>query len=160
MVNLNNIFEKFYENTVTDFNDIDFKNLIQIIRKAKKLNNFFRNNNMPNMNIIRRYAKIMELIYNNQNKDNNNINNFSKYARTNSVSEKLLLYMLSIDPNFEALIIFESCNTTKEIKKNIELKFGVYDPNLIKIEKHYLKRFAGNIKKEQMNEEIEKRVFK
>lgn len=153
------ILNKFYENSITNFSDIDFKKLIKLMQKAEKLNFFYTNQHL-NLDIVRRYTKIMELIYTNQNRPEYGTNSLASYANTQSNSEKLLLYMLSIDPNLEALIIYESYNTIKEIKQNIKLKFGVYDPNLIKIEKHYLKRFASNFKREKINETIEKKIFK
>lgn len=78
----------------------------------------------------------------------------------NTDAEKYILFMLSIDPTFEAIKIYEETNHINEIKLKMTNFFGVYDSKLIKIEKEFIKLFLSEKEKEQINEEIEKRVFK
>ena len=68
--------------------------------------------------------------------------------------------MYSVDPNFEATIIYGVENNTKSIKEKLTQKFGIYDPNLIKIEKFVITNFLNQKQKDEINEEIENRIFK
>lgn len=68
--------------------------------------------------------------------------------------------MFCIDPEFEAFMIFNECNTTKEIRTKLELKFGIPDINLAKIEKEFIKNFLKEEEKEKIDEEINKRIWK
>ena len=89
--------------------------------------------------------------------DNNHINpNFV----TTSMAEKLLLFMFSIDPNFEIAIIFGSEDRIYTAKEKIKEKFGIYDINLIKVEKLVIKNFLSEQKRNEINEEIDRRAFK
>ena len=159
MTNFSILFNSFYKDLKIDFNEIDLKKLLEIKLKSKQLNKYYENE-FDKKDKARRYSKVMELIHTNHMRRTNNINCLSNFAITNTQSEKILLYMLSIDPELNALIIYGTCNKTQDVKEQIKAKFGVYDPNLIKIEKQYLKRFLSEEKKDQMKDEIIKRVFK
>ena len=100
------------------------------------------------------------MIHTSYNGNHNNINPLISYAVTNTGAEKLLLYILSVDPELEALLIYNTYNTRKEIKEKLIEKFGVYDPNLAKIETQYVKRFLSADKQNKINKEIERRVYK
>lgn len=142
---MNSFYEKFNE---IKCNELTLKKIIEIIKTSKELNTFFNNQNIDLWK-IEKYIKIM----------NNIKTNPKKFNVTNS-SEKLLLLMFAVDPEFEAAIIYGECNTTKEIKTKFKNKFGLYDPNLIKIENYFIKHFLSTKQKENIQKEIEKRAFK
>jgi len=149
------IMNSFYNVDKVSFKDINFKKLYDIINRSKYINKIFLNKNFRAYK-SERYLKIMELIHTNY-REGNPVKN--EYATT-SLAEKLLLFMFSIDPNFEAAIIYGSEDRTFDAKKQIEEKFGVYDINLIKIEKMVIKNFLSETKRNQIYEEIDKRAFK
>lgn len=155
MQNKQLIMNSFYNVDKVSFKDINFKKLYDIINRAKYINKMFLNKDFRSYK-SERYLKIMELIHTNY-REGNPVKN--EYATT-SLSEKLLLFMFSIDPNFEAAIIYGSEDRTFDAKKQIEEKFGVYDINLIKIEKMVIKNFLSETKRNQIYEEIDKRAFK
>lgn len=159
MMNLDIVFKFFYKDLDVNFMEIDLKKLLELKVKAKKLNNFFKHPDNPE-NVVQRYGRIMQMIHTSYNANKNNINELANCAITNTGAEKLLLYMLSIDPELESLIIYNSYNTRQEIKDKMLLKFGIYDPNLAKIETQYVKRFLSSDKQNKINEEIERRVYK
>ena len=147
--------DAFYKGVKTNFSDIDLKKLYEIKARSKELNNIFNCEHFKQRK-SQRYTKIMEFINSGHRKG---VPTKSKYATTTD-SEKLLLFMYSIDPNFEAAIIFGSKNNTKEIKKQMEKEFGIYDLNLIKIEQLVIKKFLSEKKRQEIYDEIDKRSFK
>lgn len=158
-MDFNVLLNYFYKDLTCNFNEIDLKKLIEIKAKAAELNKHFKNKKFGR-NQTERHGKIMQLIHTGYKRVTENVDGLTKYTNTNTPSEKLLLYILSIDPELEALIIYNSYNTLREIEYQSILNFGIYDPNLAKIEKQYLKRFASTNQKSQINEEIERRAFK
>ena len=155
----NVIYKAFYKDLDINFNEIDLKKLLELKTKGKKLNRFYTHADEPE-NIVQRYCRIMEMIHTSYKGNENGTNPLANYAITNTSAEKLLLYMLSVDPELEALIIYNSCNTRQEIKEQMTSKFGVYDSKLAKIETHYVKRFLSTDKQNKIIEEIERRVYK
>lgn len=135
-------FYKYLNNA--NFKEINLKKLIELKTKAKTLNNFY-NYEEENYGKGDRYAKVMDKI---------------KTRPGMSKEEKYLLFMLSVDPDFEAFKIYSECNKTEEIKTKMIYKFGVFDQYLVIIEKFYIKRFLSEKKRNEINEEIEKRIFK
>ena len=133
-----NNFNNFNINDITNEN-IKFYKLIsnQLLEEKNLSNNKFIN-----------YIKIIKKLILNPN-DYNVFND----------SEKYILFMLTIDPNFEAIKIYEESNNVKEIKKKMINYFGVYDKNLIEIEKRFIKSFLSDKEKENLEKEIEKRIF-
>ena len=71
-----------------------------------------------------------------------------------------LLFLLSIDPELEAVITFGSFNKIIEVKYEFEKKFGIYDIGLVRLEKLYIKKFLTKEKQNELKEEIENRSFK
>lgn len=141
--------DTFYKNlNNTKFNNINTEIILNLINNSKILNKFYNNENIK-MHKSQRYIKIM-----------NAINCDFKRLNLNSQAEKYLLFMFSVDPNFEAFKIFNEYNTTKEIKQALSKYFGIYDAKLISIEKLFIKNFLSEKKKNEINEEIEKRIFK
>ena len=92
----------------------------------------------------------------------NYMNKIKKLQKCNNLNEteKYILFMFSIDPNFEAIKILGEYNKLNEIKLAMILNFGIYDKNLFTIEKFYIKYFFSEKEKEDINNEIEKRAFK
>lgn len=92
----------------------------------------------------------------------NYINKIKKLEKSNifNNTEKFILFMFSVDPNFEAIKILGEYNKLNEIKLAMILNFGIYDKNLFTIEKFYIKHFFSEKEKEDINNEIEKRAFK
>ena len=126
------VLKSFYKDLDINFNEVDLKKLLELKANSKQLNRFYKYADMPD-NIAQRYCKIMEMIHTNYNGNHNSINPLVNCAVTNTGAEKLLLYILSVDPELEALLIYNTYNTRKEIKEKLIEKFGVYDPNLAKI---------------------------
>ena len=81
-----------------------------------------------------------------------------KYNITND-AEKYVLFMFSVDPTFEAIKIYEECNHIADTIEKMKSYFGIYDNNLIKIEKNFIKYFLSQEEKYKFNEEINKRIF-
>lgn len=145
----------FYNVNKINFKDINAEKLQDIINRSRNIHKMFLNEYFrPHKS--ERYLKIMEIIHSNY-REANPVKN--EYATT-SIAEKFLLFMFSIDPSFEAAIIHGSENRTIDIKRQIEEKFGIYDINLIKIEKVVIKNFLSETKRNQIYEEIDRRTFK
>ena len=147
--------QTFYNVDKISFKDIDNSKLLNIIDQSKRINKLFLTEEFRSCK-SERYLRIMELINSNYRE---NIPVKSHYATT-SLAEKFLLFMFSIDPEFEIAIIYATEDRIYNIKKQIREKFGVYDPYLIKIEKAVIKKFLSKEKQNEITEEIEKRAFK
>jgi len=154
IINTNNL-KAFYNNLDLNKEDISLDKLNSIKERAIQFNNLY-NSIYFKRNRAERYIRIMELI--NSNCSNKYIINSKFYTSSNT--EKLILFMYSVDPNFEATIIYGVENNTKSIREKITQKFGIYDPNLIKIEKFVITNFLNQKQKDEINEEIENRIFK
>ena len=148
--------ENFYENNIIDLKyDLDYIDE-EIINKLKEKSNILNNMfNHSKMTKLEKYCKKMERIKTSPKKEND----FNKIATSNS-TEKLLLFMFSVDPNFEAFLIYSTYNTLKEIKYEMNKTFGLYDPYLVKVERAFIKHLLNEEEKNKINEEIERRVFK
>ena len=59
----------------------------------------------------------------------------------NNDDEILYVYVLIVDPNLEYLKIYESSNKVHELKKRTIKFLGIFDPNLLGLEKIFNKRF-------------------
>lgn len=141
--------ESFYKYlSECDFSEITLKKLIELIHNSKKLNKFYTNTESE-FSITERYIKVMNTVKTNP-----------KTYGALTQAERYLLFMFAIDPTFEATIIYASLNKTDEIKQHLFDRFGVYDKNLVAIEKYYIKRFLSPKKKEAINEEINRRIYK
>lgn len=147
--------QAFYNTNKIHLNKIDNNKLLDIIEKAKRINKLFLDESFKSCK-SERYLRIMELIHSNYSTTRDVKNHYA----TKSQEEKFLLFMFSIDPNFEIAIIHASEDRTYDIKTKIREKFGVYDPYLIRIEKAVIKSLLSNEKKNEIYEEIEKRAFK
>jgi len=147
--------QTFYSVDKISLKNIDNDKLLNIIEQSKKINRLFLDESFKSCK-SERYLRIMELINSNYSKTRDVKNHYA----TKSQEEKFLLFMFSIDPNFEIAIIHASEDRTYNIKTKIRKKFGVYDPYLIRIEKAVIKKLLSNEKKNEIYEEIEKRAFK
>lgn len=141
--------DSFYRNlNGTKFKGLTKEKLIQLINTSKSLNGYYNNNNIP-FNKVSKYVKIM-----------NRIKINPKGYGITSEAEKYLLFMFSVDPSFEAAKIHGECNKTEEVKNKMEIYFGIYDRRLIILENFFIKHFLSEKKRNEINEEIEKRVYK
>lgn len=149
-VPMNNIYDymrRFYNNRSINFKNITIEK-IKELKELSTLTSNILNSNKFNTD-AENYVKLM-----------NNIRlNYKKYG-IQSDAEKLILFMFSIDPTFEAAKIAGECNRTDEIKYKMINKFGLYDKNLIKIENFFIKYFLSEKYKKYINDEIERRAFK
>lgn len=150
--NYKSVINNFYKDNKINFSLIDEEKINLLKEKANYLNNSFKNTTITK---IDKYCKTIEKIKTAP-KRKNEFNNFS----TDNDTEKLLLFMFSIDTNFEVFYIYSTYNTIKDIKEKIIDKFGVYDPYLIKVEKLFIKKLLTQEEQDKINEEIERRVFK
>ena len=78
----------------------------------------------------------------------------------NGYEQIYFLFMFSVDPTFEALKIYAESNKIDEIKIKFFNRFGLFDKNLVLLEKFYIKNFALKKQKQEISEEITKRIFK
>lgn len=145
MVTLNLFYKDFGK---ANFKNITKEQLENVIAVSKLLNPYIKENDLSHIK-ARKYIKVVERIRNAP----------KKYNLTTN-AEKLLLLMLSVDSNFETYIIYGESNTIYEIEKKMRLKFGLFDKNLIKIEKVFINCYLNKKKKSMLDEEIEKRVYK
>lgn len=136
----------FYRNLkLIKMGEISLKKVEELKELSKKLNIFFENTN-SDFSKIRKYAKI--------------VNRIKMNPKPYTALEQRLLLMFSVDPEFEAIMIFEESNYINQIKSNMVKRFGLYDPNLINTEKWFIKHFLSEENKNQIKEEIDRRVFK
>lgn len=142
----NSTMQYFYKDlNGTSFKNINTIKMLEIINKSTKLRKSFENDKTCGYN---KYIGLMK-----------KINNYKVNLNIKSEAEKFLVFMFVVDPNYEIFIEYGVANRTDEIKKFMENKYGVYDPKLILIEKFFVKHFLTQKKKDELNEEIERRVF-
>lgn len=140
-MDLNSFYNSFHELKIEN---IDYSKIDEIKQSSKELNYFYESKS-TDLFKSNRYIKILNKI------------------KTNPIgnpTEKLLMLMFAVDPSFEAIKIYNEHNKINEIRFAIEKHFGVYDPNLIKIEKWYIKNILDEESKISLEEEIDKRVYK
>ena len=136
----NNIIINFYKNIDNlNFNELSEERIKELYNMKDYL--LEKNSNYKIINYINKIKKI------NTNKVFNQ-------------TEKFILFMFSVDSNFEATKILGEYNILSEIKLAMTLNFGIYDKNLFTIEKFYIKHFFSEKEKKNINDEIEKRAFK
>lgn len=139
----------FYENLGnTSFKGLDPKRILILKVFSKQLNEFYTNKDIR-LNIVGRYVKIMNRIKSNP----------KGYGITND-AERYLLFMFSVDPNFEAAKIHGECDRISDAKTKMKMHFGLYDRKLILLENYFIKHFLSEEKRKEINEEIERRAFK
>ncbi|MBQ2946281.1 MAG: hypothetical protein IJE04_00325 [Bacilli bacterium] len=140
------IVQEFYK----DFKNINFKNVdnekISILKKNAL--NLLEQENITSNNFVN-YIKKMKRLNINQKKYN-----------VDCIEEKYILFMFSVDPTFEAVKIYGESNHVNDIKRKMKNVFELYDHRLISIEKEFIQYFLSENHKKEINEEIEKRVFK
>lgn len=141
-----NIIISFYKN----LNGTSFKNIndSKILELYKNSANILNPENISSHKLIN-YTKTMKKIDTNQ-----------EVYNVCSEAEKFILFMFAVDPNFEAAKIYGECNYIKEIKAKMVQYFGIFDRKLIIIENFFIKHFLSKEKRNEINEEIEKRVYR
>lgn len=139
----------FYSNlSKAHFTKLTAKKLLTLKYFSKELNKYFIT---PSNNLTKRvkYLKIMDKIKTNP-----------KFWGIEDFAEQYILFMFSVDPNFEVAITFGECNRIYEAKNLIENRIGIFDYKLLKLEKYYIKNFMTETARKQIEEEIDKRAFK
>lgn len=128
--------------------DIELEKLSKLKNDSQEVNYIYEGN-FSNYSRGNRYIKTMNKLKTNP----------KKYDLTNS-TEMLLMLMFCVDPNLEAIKIYNEFNKTDEIRFAMKKYFGVYDPNLIRIEKWYINNLLDKESKTEIEEEIQKRIYK
>ena len=144
-LHINSFYEKYHELKINDIS----KDKIDELKKASIDLSYYFNECFDYILKIQKYVRVLEKIITS-----------SKKLGANNSTEKLLLFMFIVDPNLEVIKIYEEENNLKNIKPRIQKQFGVYDHNLIKIERWYIKNVLDKESKKQIEDEIERRVFK
>lgn len=147
--------QAFYNVSKFSFKDITSEKLEDIIIRSKKIHTLYLKEDFKSCK-AERYLRIMELINSNYRTGTPVKTHYS----STSIAEKYLLFMFSIDPDFEIAIIFGSEDRLYDIKAKIREKFGIYDQSLIKIEKAVLNKIIDEKKKKEVFDEIDRRAFK
>lgn len=148
-VDITKDMKAFYRNlTVADFTKIKTEKLRELKMTSIILNEFYNNAELEPRKKIR-YSRIANMLRTNP----------KRYGINNS-AEMYILFMFSVDPNYEAAIIYGESNNTTDVKEKMANSFGHFDSKLIKLEKYFIKNFLCTRKKEEIKEEIKKRVFK
>lgn len=147
MSNIYDYVKRFYINRSVSFKDITTERIKELKDLSLVTSNIL--NCSKTSTKTEDYVKLMNSIR----------LNYRKYG-IQSDAEKLILFMFSIDPTFEAAKIAGECNRTDEIKYKMINKFGLYDKNLIKIENFFIKYFLSEKSRKSINDEIERRAFK
>ena len=138
----------FYKNfSDTKFEKIKAKKLIELKLASKKLNNYFDNCNEYNKKS--KYIRLMNKFKTNP----------KGYNITNDL-EKYILFMYSVDPKLEATYMYASVNKIQDVKIDMVKKFGVFDPNLVLIEKYYILNILGPKKKKEVLDKVEELSFR
>jgi len=151
----NTSYNSFYKSNKLNFSTITDEKIKYLKEQAKLINLFF-DNKEAGQNRVFRYIKIMDRL---NTVCGPNIHPKAKF-RTESQEEKFLLFIFAVDPEFEAAIIHLSENTKAAIRGKLNAYFGVYDPNLAKIELKVIKQILKNEQKKTIYDEAEKRAFK
>lgn len=142
---VNSFYERLSE---ADFNLLDSKKIVKLKISALELNKFY-NNKFDDMCRFEKYIKIM-----------NKIKTNPKHYNVESLAERYILFMFSVDPTFEAIKIYGECNKINEVKNKSTQFFGLYDKRLISLEKFFVKNFLSSEMKKRIDKEIEERVYK
>lgn len=146
MVDVKSFYKDFDK---ADFSKVDKSKIIEIKNCVKRVNKRRINCRYELYRGIRKYINIM-----------NHIRMNPRLYNLSSNEEVYLLFMFCVDPDFEAFMIFNEYNKIEEIKSKLELKFGISDINLAKIEREFIKYFMIDEDKKKINEELDKRIWK
>ena len=132
----------FYKNFKnTEFNNIKVKKLIELKEIAKKVNSYYTAENEYSKKS--KYIRLM-----------NKIKTNPKGYNIENDLEKYILFMFIVDPNYEATYMFAGANKIEEIIVDMAKKFGVYDPNLILIEKYFIKNILGPKSRKKIEDKV------
>ena len=138
----------FYKNfNKTNFKNIKVNKLLKLKKISKKLYNYYLYDNLYNKKS--KYIRILNKIRTNP----------KGYNVTNDL-EKYILFMYSIDPDFKATYMYATIDKVQDIKVKMVKEFGVFDPNLILIEKYYILNILGPKKKKEILDKVEELSFR
>lgn len=138
----------FYKNFNTkDFKNINASKLLELKKKSKGLNEYYTKDNFYNKKS--KYIRLMNKFKTNP----------KGYGITNDL-EKYILFMYSVDPKFKATYMYASVNKIQEVRMDMVKEFGVFDPNLVQIEKYYILNILGPKKKKEILDKVEELSFR
>lgn len=138
----------FYKNFNTkEFDKVSVNKLIELKKKSKGLNEYYTKDRMYDKKS--KYIRLM-------NKFKTNPKGFKI---TNDL-EKYILFMYSVDPKFKATYMYASVNKIQDVKVDMVKEFGVFDPNLVLIEKYYILNILGPKKKKEILDKVEELSFR
>ena len=138
----------FYKNFNTkDFKNVNVTKLLELKKKSKGLNEYYTKDRMYNKKS--KYIRLMNKFKTNP----------KGYGITNDL-EKYILFMYSVDPNFKATYMYASVNKIQEVRMDMVKEFGVFDPNLVQIEKYYILNILGPKKKKEILDKVEELSFR
>lgn len=164
-INLENAdIKEFYKNlTLVNFNDIT-KERIEELKNSEvceTLKSYIYGDSIKitektilsrdadiNSDRLTKYLKVINILRVNPN------------TGTNNYLEKYILFVLIFDPNLDALVIHSSYDKINQIKNEMKKRFGVYDSNLVKIERKILHKLLNKSEIDKLNEKIDSIVYK
>lgn len=140
----------FYKDlNVDNLNSIE-NDRISILRNSGLVlyEKVFKNENICLPKFIK-YTKIM-----------NKLNSTPKEYNILNKEEMYLLFMFAVDPDLNAFVIHSVANRKPKLKHDMEKEFGVYDANLVRIEKFYISNFMKEDNKKVLYKKIDGMIWK
>ena len=142
--------DSFYEFfKIANFDEVTKERIVELKNQGLGLNQSEYLQINIDGGLPRKYTRVM-----------NRLKMNSKYFNIHSKAEMYLLFMFTIDPNLDAIKILGECNKVNILKDRFTRRFGIYDSNLFKIEKIYVQKFMDKESKKELDEEINRRVYK
>ena len=127
---------------------IEDERLKELFEISKKFNNFY------NLDCLKLHKS--EAYYNVSKFFKFNIYHYKIYSQ----AEKYVVFMFAVDPTFEAIKIYSESNKVCEIKNKMINTFGIFDENLVILEKEIIGKILSKEKKEEFDEFLFKNSFK
>ena len=141
--------DSFYKNFYNiNFENISDNDMMRFKEISKPINKFYEYKNTPYTK-LKKYIMLMNKIKTNP----------KGFGVTNEL-EKYIFFMYSVDPNLDAIVIHESYNNSKEIKTNLEKRFGIYDNKLILIERNFVKYILSPKDKKEIQDRIDDAIYR
>lgn len=142
------MIDYFYSNLKRAiFDGIDEERLKELFETSKPLNKYY-NDELINRHKSRKYESITIFIR----------YNLKKY-NINSEAEKYILFMFAVDPTFEAIKIYSESKKIKDVKPKMIKTFGIFDENLIRLEKFTIEKLLSESKRKEVNDILEQRTI-
>lgn len=141
--------DPFYKNLKnTNFGAID-QNRLKEIFEISKILKIEIDKKFIKLSKLQRHERIIYFIRSNP-----------KQYNIKGEAEAFILFMFAVDPTFEAIKIYSESNNIKEIKSKMIETFGIFDKNLIRLERFTVEKLLSEEKRKEVNEILEQRAFK